>query len=239
MPMPCQGSRPSTPRHRPPAPHRPPPHPTTTTAGRERARAREGQGRGKDSPARGRREAQGSRQAPTWTGHLVRHNTGARNHQLARKGTDQGPGTEGEGATTDTRPRSQEGHATTERTAPPHPQPTPGDARRRTPAKTRRRSTDQTPHERHRLTPTDHRTPHRGKSAHPLGEKRLPPSAELPRTPPHSLQPRPRCQATTPAAARATTPATTQAPEEEEDTAATPRTRGKDAQRTRDQATGL
>ena len=93
----AHGSRPPTPRYGPWAPHRPPPPPTTTTPGRERASAREGQGSGKDIPARGRGEAQGSRQASTGTGQRGRHNTGARNHQRARKGKDHGPWHRGRG----------------------------------------------------------------------------------------------------------------------------------------------
>ena len=51
-------------------PQPPPPHPTNTTTGRDRAK--------KGPAAWGRGEAQGSRQAPTRTGHRGRHNTGAR-----------------------------------------------------------------------------------------------------------------------------------------------------------------
>ena len=145
---------------------------------------------------------------------------------------------EGEGATTGTRAHTEEGHATTEGPAPPHPKPTPRDPRRLMPAKTRRRSTDLTPHEPPRLTPTDHQTPHRGRRAHPHGGKGLDPPREPPRTPPRSPPPRPHRQATTPASARATTQATTQAPEEEEDTAAITGTRGTDPYGTPDQGTG-
>ena len=195
---------------------KPPPHPTTTTPGRERAKG--------GPAATGRGEAQGSRQAPTGTGHRGRHSTGARNHQRARKRK----GTEGEGVTVFTRAHTQEGHTTTERPPPPHPQPTPPDCGRRTPAKTRRHSMDPTPHEPQRLAPTDYRAPHKARRAHPHEEKRLHPPREQPRTPPHSP---PHRQATTPATTRATTQATAQAPEEEQDTAATPRTGdGKEAE---------
>ena len=107
-----------------------------------------------------------------------------------------------------------------------------------TPAKTRRRSTDLTLHEPHRLTPTDQRTPYRGGRAHPHRKKGLHPPREPPRTLPRSPPPHPHRQAMTPAAARATTPAEAQAPKDKEDTAARPRTRGKDPQMTRDQGTG-
>ena len=73
---------------------------------------------------------------------------------------------------------------------------------------------------------------------HPHGEKGPHLPREPPRTPPRSPPPRLHRRATTPAAARANTQATAQAPEEEEDTAATPKTRGKDPQRTQDQGTG-
>ena len=78
----------------------------------------------------------------------------------------------------------------------------------------------------------------RGRRAHPHGEKELHPPKEPPRTGLRSPPPHSHRQATTPTAARATTQATAQAPEEEEDTAATPETRGKNPQRTRDQGTG-
>ena len=141
---------------------------------------------------------------------------------------------EGEDATAGTSAQTQEGHVRTERQALPHPQLTPRDPRRCTHAKTRRQSTDLTPHGPHWLTPTDHRTPRRGRRAHLHGEKGLHPSRKPPRTLPRSPPPRPHRQATTPATTRATTKAT----EEEVDIAATSRTRGKDPQRTRDQSTG-
>ena len=68
-----------------------PPHPTTTTPERKRTQARGGQGTGRNTPARGRGGAQVNRQAPKGTGHRGRHDTGARNHQRARKGKNQGP----------------------------------------------------------------------------------------------------------------------------------------------------
>ena len=52
--------------------------------------------------------------------------------------------------------------------------------------------------------------------------------------PPHGAPPHPHRQATTPA----TTKATSQAPEEDEGTAAAPTTRDRNPQRTRDQGTG-
>ena len=62
-----------------------------------------------------------------------------------------------------------------------------------------------------------------------------PHSQEKPQgTPPHGAPPRPHRQATTPA----TTKATSQAPEEDEGTAAAPTTRDRNPQRTRDQGTG-
>ena len=116
----------------------------------------------------------------------------------------------------------------------PTPRRTARDPRRHMPAKTRRQSTDLTPQGPHRITPTDHQSLRRGRRAHPHGDKGIRPQTEPPRTPPRSPPPRPHRQATMPATARATT----QAPEEEEDLAATPRTRGKDPQRTVDQGTG-
>ena len=189
---------------------------------------------GRDTPARGRGGAQSNRQAPTGTGHRGRHNTGAGSHKRARKGKDQGPwrrvrGHNGghKGAHTG-RARHNGGTST----APA--QRTPRDPRRRMPANTRRRSTDLTAYRPHRLTPTGHRDPHRGRRAHPHGKKGLHQPRESPRTPPGSPTPRPQRQATTPDTARATT----QAPEEEDDTTAAPRARGKNPQRTRHGSTG-
>ena len=100
-----------------------------------------------------------------------------------------------------------------------------------------------------------------GKEGTPTRGEWVPPTGEPPRTPPRSPPPQRHRQATTTATARANTQATAQAPEEEGDTAATPRTgdggcqrtrgghdippqrprhtpRGKDPQRTQDQGTG-
>ena len=200
-----------------------PAHPSTTTPGKERARAREGQGKGKDNPARGQGEVQGSREPPTGTGHQGRHNAGGRNQQRARKGKDQGPWHRGRG-----RNDGDQGADT----ARAQHRPTPSRSRR-TPAKMRRRTTNLTPHEPHQLTPADHWTPHRGRRADPHRKKGLHSPGEPPRTHPRSPPPRPRRQATTPAAATATTQARGQAPKEEAATAATPRIGGKDPRRHR------
>ena len=217
----------------PPPPIPPPPH------WKER-----GQGPGKGK-GRERTPRQGGEERPKVTGRRPQgqgtggnRTRGQQTINAPGRGRTSSRGTEGEGAATGTRVHTQEGHATTEEPAPCHPRPTPRDPRRRTPAKTSRRSTDLTLLEPHRLRPTDHRTPHRGSTPHPHGEKRQPPPEQQPSTSPRRPPPRPHRQATTPAAARATTQATAQASEEEEDTAATPRTRGKDPQRTRDQGTG-
>ena len=222
-----QGLAISAPQASPPDP--PPPH----WEGKEQG---QGKGKGRERTAR-----QGGEEGPKVTGRRPQgQGTGGgatRGQETTNgpgRGRTRGCGTEGEGATTGTRAHTQEGHATTEGPTPPHPQLTPRDPRRRTPAKTRRLSTDLTTHGPQQLTPTDHLTPHRGGRAHPHGEKGLHASREPPRIQPHSPPPRHHPQATTPATARATT----QAPEEEKDTAATPRTRGKDTQRTRHQGTG-
>ena len=102
---------------------------------------------------------------------------------------------------------------------------------------TRRRNTNRTPYGPHRLTPTSHQTPHKGRRAHLHEEKELHPQRKPPRTPPRSPPPRPHRQATTPATARATS----QAREEEKGAATAPNARGargQDPQRTRDHSTG-
>ena len=76
--------------------------------------------------------------------------------------------------------------------------------RRRTPAKTRSRSPDLTPHEPHRVAPSDHQPPHRGRRVHPHEGKGIHPHREAPKTPPNP-PPHPNRQATTLATARATT----------------------------------
>ena len=113
-------------------------------------------------------------------------------------------GAEGEDVTAATRAYTQEGHATTQGPAPHHPPRTSRDPRRRTPTKTCRRSTDLTPYGPHRLTPTGHQNLHRGRRAHPHGEKGLHPPREPLRTPRSSPPPCPHCQKTTQATARAT-----------------------------------
>ena len=253
-PPPGRGPGPPPPTHarKPPpvAPDHPPPGmghwrptaPPPTPPPSHREGKGQGQGKGK---GRERTPRQGGGERPKVAGRRPQgQGTGGdttRGQETIKgpgRGRTRGPRTEGEDATTGTRAHTQEGHATAEGPAPPHPQPTRRDPQRRTPAKTRRQSTDLTMHEPHRLTPTDHRTPYKGRRAHPHGEKVLPPPRQLPRTQPRSPPPRLHRQATTPATARPTTQATAQAPEEEEDTAAIPRTRGKDPQRTRDQGTG-
>ena len=107
------------------APQPPPPHATTTTPGRERAKG--------GPAARGRGEAQGSRQAPTGTGHLGRHNTGARNHQKGQE--KEGPGAVAQSERAQRRapgrthrkgtPQRKDHH----RPTPSRHRPTPGDAR--------------------------------------------------------------------------------------------------------------
>ena len=99
---------------------------------------------------------------------------------------------------------------------------------------TRHQSTNRTPYGPHRLTPTSHQKPHRGRRAHLHREKGLHPQRKPPRTPPRSAPPCPHRQATTPATARATS----QTPEEEESATTAPRARGKDPQRTQDQSRG-
>ena len=83
------GSRPPTPGMGHWRPTAPPPRRNTTTPGRESAKG--------GPTARGRGEAQGSRQAPTGTGHRGRHSTRAGNHQRARKRQGQGPWHRGRG----------------------------------------------------------------------------------------------------------------------------------------------
>ena len=212
-----------------------PPQPTTTGPGRERARAREGQAKGQDTPGRGPGAGPSVVACSSCVCALVP--TVAPSPSVPRPLVLPFPG-----PLVVSCPRVASPPVpcpfgrlpVTLGPSRPHPELTPRDPRRRTLAKTRRQSTDLTPHGPHRLTPTDHRTPLRGRRTHPHVEKGLDPLREPPRTPPRSPPPSPHRQATTPATARATT----QAPEDEEDTALTPRTRGKDPQTTRDQVTG-
>ena len=79
-----------------------------------------------------------------------------------------------------------------------------GRTRRHTPAKTRRRSQNLTPHEPHWVTPTDHQSPHRGRGIYSHRQRGIHPHRGPPRAPQNS-PPHPNCQATTSATARATT----------------------------------
>ena len=99
---------------------------------------------------------------------------------------------------------------------------------------TRRRSTNRTPYRPHRLTPTGHRKPHKGRRAHPHGVRGLHPQRKTLRTPQRSPPPRPHRQATRPATSRATS----KAPKEEEGEATAPVAGGKNPQRAGDQSTG-
>ena len=115
------------------------------------------------------------------------------------RGRNRDRGAGKEDTTAGTRAHMQERHATTEGPAPPHPQ---ADTERPPEAhtpNTRHRSTNRTPYRPHRLMPTGHRKPHRGREAHPHGEKGLQPQGRTPRTPPRSPPPRPHRQTTTPA----------------------------------------
>ena len=124
------------------------------------------------------------------------------------------------------------------------PRPTPrkgtprrGDQRRPSPTKhpnTHHRSKHRTPCGSHQRTPTGHRKPHGERRAHLHGENGPHPQRKPQGTPPHGAPPRPHRQATTPA----TTKASSQAPEEDEGTAAAPTTRDRNPQRTGDQGTG-
>ena len=213
----------------PPPPAPPPPH-------REGKGHRQGEGKGQEGTAR-----QGGEEGPKVTGRRPQ-GQGTRGNTTREQETTNGPGrgrtrdrgAERKDATAGIRAHTQEGHATTEGPAPPQPEQTPRDPWRHTRGNTRRRSTNLTPHGPHRLTPTGHRNPHRGRRAHPHGEEGLHQLSESMRAPPRSSPPSPHRQATTLTTARATT----ETPEEEEDTATAPRARGKDPQRTRDQSTG-
>ena len=201
--------RPTGPPHTPPPPHQ------------QWKRHRQGEGKGREGTPR-----QGGKEAPKVAGRRPQ-GQGSGGDTTRERETSNGPGrgrirdrgTEGQDAAAGTRAHTQEGHATTERAAPSHPQRTPRDPWRLTPANICRRSSDLTPYGLHWLMPSGHRNPHRQRRAHPHGEKGLHPPTEPLRTPPRSSQPRPLRQATTPATARAST----QAPEEGEDTAAPPR----------------
>ena len=181
--------------HRRPA--APPPHPTTTTPERERARAREGQGKGNDTLARGEEGPKVTGRRPQGRGTGGGAARGQETTNWQGRGRTSGRGTEEEGRMTGTRAHTQEGHATREGPATPHPGLTPRDPQRRMPAKTRRGSTDLTPHGPHQLTPTDYPTPHRGRRAQPHGEKRLQPPRKPPRTARRTPPPRPHRQTTT------------------------------------------
>ena len=125
----------------------------------------------------------------------------------------------------------------TGRQAPPQTQgqSTPRDTRRRKPAKMRRHSPDQTPHEPHRVAPTGHRAPHRERRGHPHGEKGLHPQRE-PLGTRHSPPTHPNRQATTPAAARATRK--TQRHGHQRENGTRPRHPGRRATRTQRDRTG-
>ena len=112
-----------------------------------------------------------------------------------------------------------------------------GDQRRPTPTKhpnTHHRSKHRTPCGSHQRTPTGHRKPHGERRAHLHGENGPHPQRKPQGTPPQGAPPRPHCQATTPT----TTKANSQAPEEDESTAAAPTTTDRHPQRTRGQGTG-
>ena len=221
----ASGSRPPNPRPGPPAPPLHPAPPATTTPGRGRTRAREGQGAPRTTQARGHgrapsegRHSQGQDAGSdtTW---------GQETTQEPGRGGSGDQDTEEKGTTAGTTTHTQEGHTTTGGPAPPQPHQTPlhtppkqtSDAMRITPAHT-----------------TGHRKPHGERRAHLHGENGPHPQRKPQGTPPHGAPPRPHRQATTPA----TTKATSQAPEEDEGTAAAPTTRDRNPQRTRDQGTG-
>ena len=112
-----------------------------------------------------------------------------------------------------------------------------GDQRRPTPTKhpnTHHRSKHRTPCGSHQRTPTGHRKPHGERRAHLHGENGPHPQRRPQETPPHGTPPCPHRQPTTPT----TTKANSQAPEEDESTAAAPTTTDRHPQRTRDQGTG-
>ena len=112
-----------------------------------------------------------------------------------------------------------------------------GDQRRPTPTEhpnTHHRSKHRTPCGSHQRTPTGHRKPHGARRAHLHGENGPHPQRRPQGTPPHGTPPCPHRQPTTPT----TTKANSQAPEEDESTAAAPTTTDRHPQRTRDQGTG-
>ena len=213
----ASGTRLPTPGHGPSAPQRPRQQPTNSTPEREII---------KGGPAAGGRgEVQGNRQAPIGTGQQ-----GATQH--GGKGTTGGPPTRGNGKTRGhatwgrgRNDRHQEAHQeggadhTGETGTPPPSPPSPNSAtpkghghtkasgapqQRCTPAKTCRRSPDLTPHEPHRVAPTDHQSLHRGRRVHSQRQRGLHLDRE-PQRRPHKPLPHPNRQATTPATARATT----------------------------------
>ena len=221
----ASGSRPPTPRPGPPAPPPHPAPPATTTPGRGRTRAREGQGAPRSTQARGHgrapsegRHSQGQDAGSdtTW---------GQETTQEPGRGGSGDQDTEEKGTTAGTTTHTQEGHTTTGGPAPPQPHQTP----QHTPPKQTSDAMQITPAHAHRPPETTRRmegTPTRG--------ERATPTEEAAGNTAHGAPPRPHRQATTPA----TTKATSQAPEEDEGTAAAPTTRDRDPQRTRDQGTG-
>ena len=101
-----------------------------------------------------------------------RHNTGAGNHPWAMQGKEQGPWRRERGHNGGHQGAHAGGacHNRGTSTAPP-PANTARPPESHAPI-TRRRSTNRTPYGPHRLTPTGHQKPHRGRRAHLHGEKR-------------------------------------------------------------------
>ena len=216
----ASGSRPPTPRPGPPAPPPHPAPPATTTPGRGRTRARGGQG-----------TPRGLRQEGT-EGPQVKAGT---HRDRAPEETPHGgrkPPKNQEGAGAGTKARRKRAPRQTPRPKPRKGIPRRGDQSRPTPTErpttpggappnTHRRSKHQTPYRSHQRTPTSHRKPHGEWRAHLHGENGPHPQRKPQGTPPRGAPPRPHRQETTPAATRATS----QAPEEDEGTAAAARTR--------------
>ena len=221
----ASGSRPPTPglgRRRPlPTPPLPPP-PHQEGAG-------QGQGKGKGH--------QGALRQEGTEGPQVRAGTRRDRTPEATPHGGRKPPKNQEGAGTGTKTRRKRAPRQAPRPTPRKGTPRRGDQRRPSPTKhpnTHHRSKHRTPRGSHQRTPTGHRKPHGERRAHLHGENGPHPQRKLQGTPPHGAPPRPHRQATT----SATTKATSQAPEEDEGTAAAPTTRDRNPQRTRDQGTG-
>ena len=191
--------------------------------------------------ARGRGKAQGDGHAPTGTRHTgaTQHgsNEPPEGHQHWEEEKGGGHSTMERGGSEDRRqdthqqgknaPHRGERHHST-----PHTQSTPRDPQRTLPHPSTRQTTpgahahkdappqpDLTAHEPHRIAPTNHQHPHRGRGVH---LHRGPPRA------PHSPSPHHNRQATTPATFHCTghhTDTRARTPEKKEDAAPTPRTR--------------